>query len=323
MARRNVIIFLHGSGGDGRELRAFLEAYRLPAFNMQTFRQVLDSWNTDLITPTSSLRPYTPAGGETMNVWFDRTANFQVEGLRSKEDTEGANRSLDSLISSLNLSSYNHVIFGGFSMGGGLCLHSYRTLISPKLRGVFTMGSFLVESSAVLTSSLIEDYSKIPLLMMHGEDDSLIRINWGKATATSLHMRGLNVDFRRYPHTDHELGEEEMLDLLHWIKHILDNAEERYGASTRAEGKDDDRVESSRSNDRKRSAKDSDEHNNVVEDEEIDGIVKEMSIAQKEDSKGGGRETLEDCFPYSITYMKTSNSGGGKVVITYEVPQEW
>lgn len=54
-------------------------------------------------------------------------------------------------------------------MGGGLALHFLRRNLSEKIRGIFTMGSFLVESSAVLTDSLPEKNLDLPVIMMHGE----------------------------------------------------------------------------------------------------------------------------------------------------------
>lgn len=188
----------------------------MPAFNMLTFRQVLDSMAVDLYTPTAAERRYTAAGGERMSVWFDRTSNFMGEGLKSVEDLKGADASMDAMAALISqiAADYDHIIFGGFSMGGGLTLHAYRRALSPNLRGVFTMGSFLVDGSAVLKGDLIQHYETIPLLMMHGEDDGLIACSWGRSTATQLHLRGIDTDFRSYPHVDHEIGEEEVRSAL-------------------------------------------------------------------------------------------------------------
>ena len=48
-----------------------------------------------MVTPTSDARPYTPIGGETLNVWFDRSPQFLSRGMDDQEDLAGADRSID------------------------------------------------------------------------------------------------------------------------------------------------------------------------------------------------------------------------------------
>ena len=48
-----------------------------------------------LVTPTSDVMPYTPLGGETLNVWFDRSPQFLSRGMEDREDLIGADRSID------------------------------------------------------------------------------------------------------------------------------------------------------------------------------------------------------------------------------------
>lgn len=212
MGDRTLLIFLHGSGGDGIELRSFLQVFRLPSYNMQTFRQVLDSMGGDLLCPSAPSRPYSPAGGERLHVWFDRSPSFVREGMSSDEDTSGMDESFEQIkrVIAQQESSYDHIILGGFSMGGGLALCAFRKELSPKLRAVFTIGSFLVNKSAVLQGDGIAAHAQIPLLMMHGSSDSLISPAWGKQTATNLYMKGIDVEYRSYLRVDHELAEEQV-----------------------------------------------------------------------------------------------------------------
>ena len=53
-------------------------------------------------------------------------------------------------------------------MGGGLALHFLRRKISDKIKGIFSLGSFLVNSSAVTASALPPHAHAVPVLMMHG-----------------------------------------------------------------------------------------------------------------------------------------------------------
>ena len=169
------IIMLHGSGGSGTSLRSSLDYVPLTQLHKyQTFIKALNDNNDnnkfEIITPTATLRPYTYHGGEYAHVWFDRSADFHETGLDDWEDVDGINQSLSTLIDTIHSmeSLYDHIFVGGFSMGGGLILHYLRSQISSKVRGLFTMGSFLVQRSAVLRETLSMKASQLPVLMMHG-----------------------------------------------------------------------------------------------------------------------------------------------------------
>ena len=139
--------------------------------------------------------PYTPLGGETLNVWFDRSPQFLSRGMEDIEDLIGADRSIDKVRNNIELHilkylsvsyfyfffvqlfpiiseldrNFDNIFIGGFSMGGGLALHFLRRKISAKIKGIFSMGSFLVNSSGVTASPLPPHALKIPVLMMHGK----------------------------------------------------------------------------------------------------------------------------------------------------------
>ena len=72
-------------------------------------------------------------------------------------------------------SSYEHIFVGGFSQGGCLSLHMLRSEYMARqpehLRGIFSMGSFLVKNSTVLKQPRVasdDSRSDLPILMMHG-----------------------------------------------------------------------------------------------------------------------------------------------------------
>ena len=178
MISRVALFFLHGSGDNGNNFKYYLETIPLTKqFNYQTFKQFLinqKDYFYELYTPSSPIISYSPAGGEKFSVWYDRSPNFTEKGIDDIEDIEGINKSLQQIINQIkNIENqYDHIFIGGFSMGGGLALHCLRyKMISSKIRGIFTMGSFLVQHSAVLEMSLDNNKHKknnIPVLMMHG-----------------------------------------------------------------------------------------------------------------------------------------------------------
>lgn len=182
MTSRVAIFFLHGSGDNGNNFKYYLETIPLTKqFNYQTFKQILlnqKDYQYDLYTPSSPIIPYSPAGGEKHYVWYDRSPDFKAKGINDIEDIEGTNKSLQQIINHIRSieNQYDHIFVGGFSMGGGLALHCLRHKISSKIRGIFTMGSFLVQHSLVLEPSVIyntttdkkQKNNNIPILMLHG-----------------------------------------------------------------------------------------------------------------------------------------------------------
>lgn len=171
---RTLLVFLHGSGGTGPFLQTYLETAPLKAFGYETFWDLLRAEDIDIMTPTAPMRRYSAAGGEKMNVWFDRSPFFFHEGLASQEDVEGIDQAWEILLQKIkeadSKAAYEHILLGGFSMGGGMIYHAFRTAreLLPRVRGVFTMGSFLVEKSTVLDPS-IPLPNTIPMLIMHGK----------------------------------------------------------------------------------------------------------------------------------------------------------
>ena len=73
--------------------------------------------------------------------------------------------------------SYENIFVGGFSQGGCLSLHMIRselvTKLPEQLKGIFSMGSFLVSKSVVLQEERMISKEgnmllDIPIFMMHG-----------------------------------------------------------------------------------------------------------------------------------------------------------
>ena len=100
---RTLLVFLHGSGGNGPELRTFLDSVPLEQFGFRTFRSIANEKNIEYVCPTANKRSYTPAMGEKMNVWFDRSENFHRRGIEDPvEDVVGANDSVNQVSNSFN-----------------------------------------------------------------------------------------------------------------------------------------------------------------------------------------------------------------------------
>lgn len=168
---RSLLIFLHGSGGTGHDIREFVDSAPLNEFGNNAFSDVCKDISMDIVTPTSDVRKFTAIGGERMNIWFDRTSKFfSRDGLDDLEDLDGVEMSLDKILKVISdvESNYEHIFVGGHSMGGVLALHILRKNVSPKFRGIFCIGSCLLNMSAVFVGPPLGTASKLPVLMMHG-----------------------------------------------------------------------------------------------------------------------------------------------------------
>ena len=152
---RTALIFLHGSGSNGTELNHYLSCIPLgDHFHHDTFYQTCEKRNIQIFTPTAQKKPYSPALRMPMNVWFDRSSNYLEFALEDEEDESGVENSIQtirSIVSAME-ADYDHIFIGGFSMGGGLSLHFLRKKygLSKKVRGIYTIGSFILNKSCIL-----------------------------------------------------------------------------------------------------------------------------------------------------------------------------
>lgn len=223
-------MILHGSGSTGLELRFFLERVPLRELNYDTFYQAALRMGLQIFTPTALKRPYSPSMSSLMNVWFDRTENFLSRGTNdSHEDLDGIDQSLQQVIDVIlsQEQEFDNIFIGGHSMGGCLCLHMLRKRLSTKVRGIFTMGSFLVKSSRVFSDPSTAENSLLPVYMMHGVNDPLIRLSWGEETAANLVLCEVDVTFKSYAGADHGIADDMLVDLLAWVKDMILVAESR------------------------------------------------------------------------------------------------
>jgi hypothetical protein len=117
--------------------------------------------------------------------------------------------------------------------GGELCLHLLRKFLSSKVLGIFSIGSFLIESCVLSQRDGAPLESSPSVLMMHGplssffssrpsfdlfsgQDDPSVPVDWGRFTASnlSLYSSHLDLQFIEYPDCDNDLHEDQVGALL-------------------------------------------------------------------------------------------------------------
>ncbi|XP_005409335.1 PREDICTED: lysophospholipase-like protein 1 [Chinchilla lanigera] len=202
------LIFLHGSGDSGHELRKWIK---------EVLNQDLTFQHIKIIYPTAPPRPYTPLKGMTSNVWFDRfkISNDCPEHLESIDVmcqvlTELIDEEVRGGISK------SRILLGGFSMGGCMAMHlAYRN--HRDVAGVFALSSFLNKASAVYQALQKNDDALPELFQCHGTADELVLHSWGEETNLVLKSLGVNTKFRSFPNVYHEFSKPELEQLKSWI----------------------------------------------------------------------------------------------------------
>lgn len=224
MSSKVGIIFLHGSGSNGHEMRNALNSIPLETYKQNSFCDViLRNLNWCISTPTADKLPYDVCDGEYMNVWFNRLPSFELNGVQdSYEDVENVNKSLEKVfecIEDLLQQGCEAFFVGGFSMGGCQSLHilteytksnsKYEHLLK-RILGIFCVSSFLINDSIVNKS--LEEYTKYnhhdknknifpEVFICHGANDGLVHPQWGSVTATNLMLNSnhqVDVQFKLY-----------------------------------------------------------------------------------------------------------------------------
>mmetsp|Transcript_25422 Transcript_25422/g.30583 ORF Transcript_25422/g.30583 Transcript_25422/m.30583 type:complete len:125 (-) Transcript_25422:97-471(-) len=104
-----------------------------------------------------------------------------------------------------------HVVIGGFSMGGGIALQT-AARCSANITAAFSLSSYLCSDSQAIALD-----SWPPLFMGHGRADDFIKAEWGQATAEVLKTK-TSVEFKLYDHTFHEMNQQEWQDILTFLR---------------------------------------------------------------------------------------------------------
>ncbi|XP_055611611.1 lysophospholipase-like protein 1 [Uranotaenia lowii] len=204
------VIFFHAAEDNGED---FAEFIRLLLGRRMEFRHI------KVIFPTAPLQTYTPKGGRDANVWFNwkrierdcpemlsslASIYDQVEAIIEREISEGV--------------PAGRIIVGGFEMGGTMALHTaFR--VNRDLGGVFTLSSFLNSGSIVYDSmEFVTRDERLPeLLMIHGELDNLIPVDWGRATFEELTNFGVQGEFVTQWNMAHEIRLKHLQQIIQWI----------------------------------------------------------------------------------------------------------
>jgi phospholipase/carboxylesterase len=203
------IIWLHGLGADGHDFEAIVPELRLP-----------DSLPVRFVFPHAPERAVTINAGMVMRAWFDIfDLNLGANSVDKEQFIESV-QMLEALIENELQSGVtsDRIVLAGFSQGGAIVLHT--GLHFPKrLAGILAMSMHLPtlrDRSAMLSSVNRE----VPIMMAHGQMDSVIPLAGAIETRQELTRLGYAVSWHEYP-IQHSVCAEEVADIRAWLMGIL------------------------------------------------------------------------------------------------------
>lgn len=203
------IIWLHGLGADGYDFVDIVSQLNLP-----------DELGIRFIFPHAPVRPITWNNGMPMRAWFD------IETLNAAKFVEDEKGILDSaqIINDLIAKeiksgiSNEQIILAGFSQGAAMALHT-GLRYPEKLGGILVLSGFLLFANK-LKAEKNPINQNIPILMIHGIFDDIVKITWAEQGYQKLLAEQYQVQFKKYQ-MHHEVCTAEINDIANWIKRLF------------------------------------------------------------------------------------------------------
>ncbi|EGG18884.1 esterase/lipase/thioesterase domain-containing protein [Cavenderia fasciculata] len=207
------VIFSHGLGDTGAGWSDL----------MLDIKEATNSEHIKFILPNAPIQPVTINMGFKMNSWYD-IKSLTDRGDENKEEVEDSRSYIESLIKSEIDSGIpsERIMIAGFSQGAALSLYTFYTT-SYKLNGCMVLSGYLPLSKRF--KELIQPTNlQQPLIMFHGEDDQVVRHQWGKKSYEALQEasnNGINGKFISFPYMGHSSSPEEIKEMATFIKERL------------------------------------------------------------------------------------------------------
>lgn len=200
-----VVIFLHGLGADGFNLK---NIFVRPQFNKIRF-----------ILPHAPYQPVTINQGFEMRAWYD----LYDLSLKKDEDELGMEKTsliiLELIEEQISLGMPSEkIIIGGFSQGATMSFY-LGLKYQKKLGGIAALSGYLPLKEK-LTGYIKEEFMNMPIFMAHGLYDNVIDLQIADNSYKKLLKKFNSVIFEKYP-IGHEICEKEIDDLSIFLNHSL------------------------------------------------------------------------------------------------------
>lgn len=202
------VIWLHGLGADGHDFAPVIPELKLPA-----------NLATRFVFPHAPQIPVTINGGMVMPAWYDI---FEMQ-LERKIDTEQLCTSSDEIVKLINQQvelgiPTERIIIAGFSQGGAV---AYQVALSfPKpLAGLLALSTYFATESTI---EMHPANQKIPILIMHGTQDTIVPETLGIRAKNQLQAKHYSATYSAY-NMEHAVCQKQIDDISQWFVKILNN----------------------------------------------------------------------------------------------------
>jgi phospholipase/carboxylesterase len=205
---RASVVWLHGLGADGHDFESIVPELGLS-----------DELGIRFIFPHAPKRPVTINGGMIMRSWYD-IKNPDLRQQRDRDDFDGSAAILASWINAEIASGIpaDKIIVAGFSQGGAITLHC--GLSFPlTLAGLLVLSSYLPFAD-VTEQQASKANKETPILMMHGQHDPVIPIDFARESCALLKSLQYPIEWYDYP-MQHGLCLEEIRQISDWLTRTL------------------------------------------------------------------------------------------------------
>jgi thioredoxin 1 len=198
---QRVLLLGHGYGADERDLGGLLP-YLDPEGRFLT------------------VLPRGPVAAPPGFAWYDAASitGNSPEGRPFLDSLEALDALVDEVCAEHGLERAEAIV-GGFSQGGALAVAlGLRRSERPHPAGVVALSSYLPEVEGVEYDW--EGAKAVPVLVQHGTDDPMIRVERGRALATTLIGHGVPVVYSEYP-MGHAVALESIQAAHRWLDAVL------------------------------------------------------------------------------------------------------
>ena len=201
-----LIVWLHGLGAPAEDFKFLADNMSLP-----------ENLGVKFILPQAPAQNVTLNGGMVMPAWYD------IVGLdrNAPQDIDGALCSLQEIESVIQAEIHNasrgvKVFLGGFSQGGALAL-LIATRTSHNLSGVICCSGYLLQDATSASATNQIPKRKPPVLICHGEEDDVVKKEWGFKAYNDLKHQGFYLEWRSYAHLGHSVSPKELNDISNFL----------------------------------------------------------------------------------------------------------
>ena len=202
------VIWMHGLGADGNDFVPIVRELRLPA-----------TLSVRFVFPHAPVRPVTLNGGMPMRAWFD-IVSLDRKGLQDGPGIRASQARIDGLIAEQEQAGIRigRIVIAGFSQGGAVALQT--ALRHPvRLGGVMALSTYLPLADSLAPEGQAANRD-LPILMAHGQFDSVLPLSLGEWSRDQLKAQGYAVDWHAYPMA-HEVCAEQIDHIAAWLAQVL------------------------------------------------------------------------------------------------------